>query len=163
MRGALEEHHATASGPDGELDVRVSKSGNDIVVHGTLKAELEAPCARCLEPCHIVINQPISALLVPAAAVRAEPGEYEFGAEEAETLTYEGETLSLDEIVRDELVLETPMIPLCREDCPGISPPPPERASGEGPESAEKPLDPRLAPLLQFKARVTKAPKTNKE
>ena len=148
IRGALEGHEATASGPDGTLDVRVSKSGNDVVVHGTLKAELTAPCARCLDPVRIEVDQPISALLVPKVA-KAEPEEYEFAPEEAETLTYEGETVVLDDMVRDELVLETPMIPLCREDCPGISPPP--GASGD-PEPIVKPIDPRLAPLLRFKA-----------
>ena len=155
IRGALEGNEATASGPDGLLDVRVSKSGNDVIVHGTLKAELTAPCARCLEPVRIVVDQAISALLVPKSAAKAEVEEYEFAPEEAETLTYEGETVVLDDMVRDELVLETPMIPLCREDCPGISPP---RGAPGDPEPAVKPIDPRLAPLLRFKA-----DRTNKE
>jgi uncharacterized protein len=157
VRGALEGHEATApqGAPDGMLDVRVSKSGNDVVVHGHLTAELTAPCARCLDPVKIVVDQPISALLVPKSAARAETPEYEFAAEEAEMLTYEGETVALDDMVRDELVLETPMIPLCREDCPGMSPPP---GRPENPEPAMKPIDPRLAPLLRFKA-----DRTNKE
>ena len=157
IRGALEDHEATAAGPDGKLDLRVSKSGNDVVVHGTLKAELTVPCARCLEDVKLVIDQQVSALMVPKSAIKtARSGsgdEIELTAEEADVVPYEGDTVVLDELVRDELVLETPMIPLCSEDCPGISPPPeatPSEASARTDEES-KPLDPRLAPLLRFK------------
>jgi len=162
VRGALEDHEATASGPDGDLDIRVSKSGNDVVVHGTLKAELTIPCARCLEPVHLPIAQTITVLMVPKSAIKTSRSgaddEKELTAEEADVLPYEGDTIVLDDLVRDELVLETPMIPLCSEDCPGISPPPPAdspkaEASGEvgGKSSDSAPVDPRLAPLLRFK------------
>ena len=160
IRGALEEHEATAAGPDGQLDVRVSKSGNDVVVVGTLKAELSVACARCLEPVTLKIDQHVSALMVPKSAVKTSKSknddeEIELSAEEADVIPYEGETIVLDDFVRDELVLETPMIPLCSEDCPGISPPSDavtsSRAAGSpGENSSTKPLDPRLAPLLRF-------------
>lgn len=152
VRGALEGHEATTAGSDGTLAVRASKSGHDVVVHGTLDAELTIPCARCLEPAKLPIHSDISVLYVPAsrlATARAD-GERELADEEADTLPFEGETVVLDDLVRDELVLEIPMIPLCSEACPGMSPgPDPERAG-------EKPIDPRLAPLLEFAARKPK-------
>jgi uncharacterized protein len=153
MRGVLEGCEATAAGDDGELDVRVSKSGNDVVVHGTLKAHLVAPCARCLEPVRFTIDEAVSALMVPAAQVKApDRDDYEFQSDEADTLPYDGETVVLDDLVKDELVLETPMIPLCREECPGISPGSPAASAGGGSEtSGEKPIDPRLLPLLRLK------------
>jgi hypothetical protein len=40
---------------------------------------------------------------------------------------------------------------LCSEDCPGISPGPHGSAGFD--EPGEKPLDPRLAPLLRLKKR----------
>src|SRR5262249_35697614 len=160
IRGALEDHEATAAGSDGELDVRVSKSGNDVVVHGTLKAELRVPCARCLEPVRLPIAQTVSVLMVPKSAMKpahcddkggggGSGGEYELSAEEADVLPYEGDTIVLDDLVRDELVLETPMIPLCSEDCPGIRPPSEatqSEASAGGAKSSESAtVDPRLA------------------
>jgi uncharacterized protein len=152
VRGALEGHEATTAGTDGELAVRASKSGHDVVVHGTLDAELFTPCARCLEPVHLKVHSDISVLYVPASKLKAAgaDGERELSAEEADTLPFDGETVALDDLVRDELVLEIPMIPLCSEACPGMSPAPdPERAG-------EKPIDPRLAPLLDFAARKPK-------
>lgn len=152
MHEALEGHEADASGTDGELDVRLSKSGNDVVVHGTLKAELVAPCARCLEPVKIPVNQGISALMVPGSHVKSpDANEYEFAQDEAETFPYDGETVVLDDLVRDELVLETPMIPLCREDCPGMSG---AQEGGPSPKAEDKPIDPRLMPLLRLKQKT---------
>lgn len=147
VRGAFEDHEATTSGKDGKLDVRASKSGHDVVVHGTLDAELEIPCARCLELTKLPIHADLSVLYVPASDLKSkdEKGE-DLDDAEADTLPFVGETVVLDDLVRDELVLGVPMIPLCREDCEGMAPAP------QGEESSgEKPIDPRLAPLLAFR------------
>jgi uncharacterized protein len=151
IRAILEGHEATASGKDGLLAVRASKSGHDVVVHGTLDAELRLPCARCTEPFALPIHADVSVLYVPASALRARAGdghvEDEMAADEADTLPYDGETVVLDDLVRDEIVLEVPMIPLCSEACPGMS---------AAPAPEEKGVDPRLAPLLRFKGKAGK-------
>lgn len=151
VRGALEDHEAKASEKTGKLDVRASKSGNDVVVHGTLDADLVVPCARCLEPFAIPLHADLSVLYVPASAMRGNGAdeEYEFTSEEADTLPYDGETVVLDDLVRDELLLELPMIPLCSEACPGMSPAPETDAAA----ATERPVDPRLAPLMRFGAK----------
>jgi uncharacterized protein len=151
MRAALEDHEATARGVDGKLEVRASKSGSDVVVHGTLRASLLVPCARCLEPVTVEIDEPISLLVVPQVAVSSKkpaPEEDQILAGEADTLPYDGETVVLDDFVRDELILQTPNFPLCSEDCPGMSPclPLPDRTS-----APDRPIDPRLLPLLRLK------------
>jgi len=150
VRGALEESDATAAGTDGTLDVRVSKSGNDVVVRGHLVADLAVPCARCLENVALHIDQPLTALMVPASDLRAAKNEEDLTPEELDVVTYSGDTIALDELVRDELLLEIPMIPLCSEDCPGMSPPPAFSGNAVG-VTAEKAIDPRLAPLLRLK------------
>ena len=190
IRGILEDHEATAAGTDGVLDVRASRSGNDVVVHGTLEAQLEVPCARCLAPVPLTIHQTLSLLFVPGRAApalagpkteesagkyeargrskkkkRLEPEEYEMSAADADTLPYDGEIVVLDDVVRDELILETPIFPLCSEDCPGMSaaPGPSGEAehqtsknnstnlSGDGTAGSNADVDPRLLPLLRLK------------
>ena len=59
----------------------------------------------------------------------------------------------LDDLVRDELLLGIPMIPLCSEACPGMSPAPESNAQAT---PQEKPMDPRLAPLLAFRDNASK-------
>ncbi len=149
VRGAFEGHEATTSGSEGALEVRASKSGADVVIHGSLDAELTVPCARCLEPAKLPIHTEISVLFVPASQLKGkEDGEDELTDEEADTFAYDGETVILDELVRDELLLEVPMIPLCSDACPGMSSGSPHEG-GMG----DKPIDPRLAPLLAFAPR----------
>jgi len=155
VRGALEDHEATASDHEGKLVVRASKSGHDVVVHGTLDAGLRVPCARCLEPFTLPIHADLSVLFVPASKLKAEEpgedGEYELSADDADAFPFDGETVVLDDLVRDELVLEIPMIPLCSEACPGMSPAPGSDAGAPEPKA----IDPRLLPLMQFRGKKT--------
>ncbi len=167
VRGLLEDHEATTAGADGVLDVRASRSGNAIVVHGTLKADLTVPCARCLTPVPVPVEEAVSLLFVPgkttplpiSAAKKTretkpskqkrstELEEYEISSEDADTFPYDGEVVILDDIVRDELILETPVFPLCSEDCAGMSPPP------GPPREPALDIDPRLRPLLRVKTK----------
>ena len=159
LRGVLEGTSIETSGRDGELDVRLSKSGVDVVVRGTLAAELIVPCSRCLEPAVIPVREELSVLAVPANShgrsgrAASDTGDDEGEGDEedsseADIIPYDGETLVLDELVRDELLLGIPMIPLCSEGCPGIRP---ERPSKDAPSAADESIDPRLRPLLRLK------------
>jgi uncharacterized protein len=153
LRGVLEGTAVEASEHDGELDLRLSKSGTDVVVRGTLAADLIVPCSRCLAPALVPVREELSLLAVPGAHVEkgkrvddGEEGDVDPG--EADVIAYDGETIVLDELVRDELLLGVPMIPLCSEACPGIRP---ERLSSDAPSAAEENIDPRLRPLLRLR------------
>ncbi|HVK65827.1 MAG TPA: DUF177 domain-containing protein [Polyangium sp.] len=79
--------------------------------------------------------------------------EYEFSSDEAEVDIYDGETVVLDGFIREAILLEMPIFPLCSEACPGIRPASPEAVEG----GAEPPIDPRLAPLGALRAALSKA------
>ena len=149
VRGALEDTDATTTGKDGTLDVRVSKSGRDVVVHGHIDVDLETQCARCLNDVTLHLHHPITALMVPASETRSgnAKGDDDLPSDELDVTPYAGETISLDDLVRDELVLEVPIVPLCSEDCAGISPPP----TKDGDAPGKPAIDPRLLPLLRLK------------
>jgi uncharacterized protein len=156
LRGALEGTDVKADGDNGKLEVRLSKSGRDVVVRGALEASVLVPCARCLEPVRVTIREPISVLAV--ASPVGEPGgelglgedDEEGGAELADLIPYDGENLVLDDLVRDAVLLGIPMIPLCSETCPGISPQP----SAPSTDAARARIDPRLSPLLHLRKRT---------
>jgi uncharacterized protein len=152
IRAQLEDAKVDPAGPDGKLDLRLSRSGTDVVVRGSLRAELRVPCARCLEEARVPVSEDLSVLVVPHAAMRqAEDGagEADSPPDQADMIPYDGDTVVLDDLVRDELLLAIPMIPLCSEGCVGMKPP-----STEPP--AEDAIDPRLRPLLRLKNRTSK-------
>jgi uncharacterized protein len=47
---------------------------------------------------------------------------YEFAGGEAEIDTYDGDEVVLDPYIREAILLEAPIFPLCSEACPGIGP-----------------------------------------
>jgi uncharacterized protein len=151
LRSALEGTDVGASSTDGSVDLRVSKSGADVVIRGTVRAELTVTCARCLEPARVAVREELSALAVlgsPEDATSGGVGEDEDdgSADDADTIAYDGDTVVLDDLVRDELLLAIPMIPLCSESCPGIS-----ADSANSGSADEAGIDPRLRPLLKLK------------
>jgi uncharacterized protein len=146
LKNVFEESDASPLA-DGAIDVRLSRSGSDVVVHGKAEAEVELPCSRCLGPVKVRLAPEISVLMVPAAKIKHDR-EHEMASSEADVLPYDGDNVVLDDLLRDDLVLEIPMIPLCSEDCPGI-------ASAHAKEEG-KPVDPRLAPLLRLKRQKEK-------
>jgi uncharacterized protein len=160
----LEEHLAETDllgAAPGHVSVRLSRSGNDIVVRGRIRAELTTPCARCLNPAPVHVDAELSLLLKPATGEAKKANgpahkevEYEFASEEADQDTYDGETAVLDPFLREAILLEVPNFPLCSEACPGIRPAP-------SAPMAEPALDPRLAPLEALRAKL--APEKKKE
>jgi uncharacterized protein len=162
LRGALEGIEGLEpAGPDGELSVRFSRTGSDVVVKGHVRAQLTAPCARCLEPTQLDVDGELALMLVPSTSPKAAfakglagggpsvSAEYEISENDAELDTYEGETVVLDAFLREAILLEVPTTPLCSEGCQGIAPPPEQGAP------TEPTVDPRLAPLLKFMKKGT--------
>jgi uncharacterized protein len=77
------------------------------------------------------------------------PGEeHEFTSDEADQDTYEGEEVDLDRFVREAILLESPIFPLCSDACRGIGPPPSSPLSNGGSKAGA--IDPRLLPLVEL-------------
>jgi len=157
LASALAEQDGKVEAPSpemkdaGRLAVRLSKSGHDVVVQGQVRAKLRVPCARCLQPTDVPIDAEVTALMVPTSALRMPAGEHELTADEADVVPYDGETVALDDLVRDEILLAIPMIPLCSEDCPGMRP-----LSSDSGGSPEPAIDPRLEPLRRLQSKLSK-------
>jgi uncharacterized protein len=160
----LKDAELTGTSP-GHFQGRLSRSGEQIVVRGRVRADLSTPCARCLKPAAIHVDTELSLLLHPApdkpAPAHASGGkrangsvkaghkevEYEFSASEADLDTYDGETVVLDSFLREAILLEIPNFPLCSDACPGIRP------AAEEPAPAPA-VDPRLAPLGALREKI---------
>ena len=157
LRGALEGCEPQPAGSTGQMDVHLTKTGNEVLVQGQIDTALVIPCARCLEPVEFRPHIELSLLLHPAAGALVPPrrvaqmagdDETEFGDEDADNDTYAGDEVVLDRFVREAILLESPTFPLCSEACEGIRP-----ASDSVPGSEGAGTDPRLLPLLELAKR----------
>ena len=68
LRGALEGCEPQPAGSTGQIDVHLTKTGNDVLVQGQVDAALVVPCARCLEPVEYHPHVELSLLLHPATS-----------------------------------------------------------------------------------------------
>lgn len=139
---------ADPTAPEGRVEVHAHKQGADVVLHGRVAAGLVAECARCLEDAHLAVDTEISSLLTArGATLRPEADEVELTPEELDREFFSGDRIVLDDLVREHLLLEVPIQPLCSEECPGI----PVPAAVAGPADLRQVgqgVDPRFAPLL---------------
>lgn len=143
------------AGPvDGRLTVHAQRNGADVLVQGQIEVQLCATCARCLADVPLEMDTPLAALFSPGHTRADEGEEIDVRLDEVNRDYYEGREIVLDSMVREYLLLEVPMKPLCSERCEGISMPahlrPPNEVFGD---SA---LDARLAPLLKLKEALSK-------
>jgi uncharacterized protein len=94
----------------------------EVVMRGTIKGALGAPCSRCAEPARVEMNAPVDMTFVPEEKFMdgAEGGEREMTADEADVATYREEEIDLEDTLRQQLLLALPYAPLCKEDCKGL-------------------------------------------
>lgn len=150
---------------DGAIDVTLTPSGGDnFLLQGHVRATIDATCGRCLGPAAVPIDAETTLLLVPKTiaatktpkgrATKDSEGEFEFDPDEADVSAYDGETIVLDDLVREAILLELPISPLCREDCAGMRTDPALEAN-EAKLAAAR-VDPRLAKLAGLRDKVRK-------
>lgn len=97
--------------PDGAvvLDARLDVLSDGIVVNGTVRATWTGECRRCL----VAIGGPMD---VPVHEL------YQVRVTDPEAFPLEHDQLDLRPMVREALLLDTPIAPLCRPECQGICP-----------------------------------------
>ena len=140
------------SQPEGTVSVWAEKSGEDVVVRGRLQTHLVTECSRCLGDAHLTVDTELTALFTARAeTIRPVVDEEDLTPEELDTEFFSGDTVVLDSLVRENVLLEVPMQPLCSESCEGLEVPAAVRGPAdltEAPIHEGKKVDPRLAPLM---------------
>ena len=154
--GAMRELQTTTEAPDGigsdvigvptgspiRLDLRLESVVEGVLVTGTAEVEVAGQCGRCLEPIEQQLEIDIQELyLYPDA----EP-------DDTEASRMEGELLDLEPLVRDEVVLELPFMPLCRPDCAGLCPDCGANLNADPEHTHEAAVDPRWGELAGWRA-----------
>lgn len=110
-------------------------------------------CSRCLNDAALHVHAAITALLSQGKGHDL-PQEIELEEQDLDRARFVGHEVVLDELVREHLLLECPMQPLCAPDCPGIEVPTHLRPRPEDFGGAGE-IDPRLLPLKQLRAKLS--------
>jgi len=128
----------------------LKKQGEKIFVHGKVSTRLVLVCARCLERFSIPVAQDFCAEYLPEIYEEFEK-ERSLRGEDLDVSYYAGTCIDLTPALRDHLLLEVPIAPLCRSDCLGLCPVCGENLTAGSVHVHEEQGDPRLSPLSRLK------------
>lgn len=93
-----------------DLDVRLESVVEGVLVTGSAIVRLRGECVRCLVEISSEMEVDVQELYVHPDS----------GATEDEASRLEGDLVDLEPVLRDDVVLDLPFQPLCREDCAGL-------------------------------------------
>ena len=127
-----------------QVDVMLESVREGLLVTGRASTVGEAVCSRCLDPVEVDLATDLQELY----AWSADEAEIDELGERGPHL--DGEVLDLRPAVRDDLILEMPLAPLCSTGCPGLCPQCGVKLADE-PGHEHEIVDPRWAALAAIK------------
>lgn len=149
LNEALADSEGFALVSSSPLSASFKKVSGRVFVRGGFSAELTCPCKRCTTPVPVPIDVEFSLRMVPelqaprsdepadraadlAAGVKARrkyskkeddgqsPVAASFELDEIDAEPFNGKTIDLDPVVREQVLLALPVSVLCRDDCKGL-------------------------------------------
>ncbi|MFN8169976.1 MAG: YceD family protein [Candidatus Nanopelagicales bacterium] len=136
-------------GSEIELDLRLESVIEGVLVSGTASVQLTGECSRCLDPISDELEIDLQELYAyeetdeRGRVVRTPQPDAD---EDDEQRRMVGDLLDLEPVLRDAVVLDLPLAPVCRDDCPGLCPQCGFRLEDD-PEHHHDVIDPRWAAL----------------
>ncbi len=104
-----------------QAEAKIRKVGQSILIEGSVDTILQLRCARCLKEFASPLASTFDLTLYPQKEADPEE-EVELGEDDMESSFFEGGEIHLSEIACEQIFLEIPYQPLCREDCKGLCP-----------------------------------------
>ena len=96
------------------LRLRLESVMEGVLVTGDAEVPVAGTCARCLEPFEDTLALDIQELYAYAGSTT------DATSEEDEVRRIDGDFLDLEPLLRDTVVLNLPLAPVCTEDCAGL-------------------------------------------
>jgi uncharacterized protein len=141
----LDEEHARLTEPPA-VEGRVSRSGREVRLRGRINAKAEVDCDRCLKTIAIPVEADFDVTYVTEEDYTSSAAA-ELQEEDLSVSIFDGETIDVDELVREQLLLALPARALCGEDCKGFCPTCGTNRNTNSCNCETKEIDPRWAGL----------------
>ena len=125
----------------------------DIRLRGRFAGDFQVPCARCVEPVKIPLAADFDLIFRPVTADTEAP-ERSITAPETEIGYYQEDSLSLEDVLREQVLLALPVRTLCKPDCKGLCPRCGENRNSKACTCEEGPSDPRWEALAGLRGRI---------
>lgn len=105
-------------GVEGELE----RAQGNWILRGKLNTVAYVSCCRCLEEARLPIGADFRYILLSAPREQEEQDQEELSQDDVDVVFCEDDLFDLDPIVYEQVMLQVPMKPLCRDECCGLCP-----------------------------------------
>jgi uncharacterized protein len=132
-----------------EVGGTVRRTGDGVFVSGHVETRAQVECDRCLKPLELPVSADFALEYITGADYESSSAAA-LTEEEMSISVFDGQSIDVDEVVKEQILLAVPARTLCREDCKGICPEcGMDRNAGEC-NCAPNEVDPRWAALKNF-------------
>ncbi len=101
------------------LSITVAREYDHIRASGKVETVVKVACARCLTEYNADIDSSFTIFYTKAAGMTLDE-EVELAEEDLISKSYEGDEIDFAPEVAEQVIMEIPLKPLCREDCRGL-------------------------------------------
>jgi len=135
--------------------LRVEKKGVEVLIKGIVTGEVELQCSRCLKEYKLPIKTLLEVSYHPVEELNKEE-LVELKRDEMDVDFYREGIIDTEDIIRDQILLNIPMKPLCSENCKGLCPVCGTDLNEFDCGCIVKEIDPRMAVLQSLLRRMRK-------
>ena len=145
----LDEETARLNKPV-KITGKLKKGIAQVDVSGEIKGEIELDCTRCIQAQKTILDIPFNVEYVSTEYYTSNK-EAELGERDLEVAVYEDDKINLNELVREQILLNLPIRFYCKEDCKGLCLKCGANKNLTDCSCEEKEIDPRWSALKNFR------------
>lgn len=119
------------------LALRLEGLHEGVLATGEVSVTATAECVRCLDPVSFDLGVDFQEL-------------FAYSSSDSDSYTVVDDSLNLEDIIRDAVVLELPFQPVCTEDCYGLDPATGEKRTEPPGDTVAEEIDPRWQELSKL-------------
>lgn len=95
----------------------LSRQGDDAFLRGTLSGAFDCSCSRCLEAAKVQVRIPVQ-----VSFVARDEDDDEDDEDDVDVAHFDGDEINIGPELREQLLLNMTVNPVCREACAGLCP-----------------------------------------
>jgi len=104
------------------IQIEIFKTGENIfIIKGLINTSLRMSCIRCLDDFDFSLGTEFQYNLCPSSKRELLP-EMEINKRDLDLFYYQEDSIDILPLIREQVILNIPSYPLCRESCKGICP-----------------------------------------
>ena len=117
---SLGDERASLCGPV-SISGKIRQAGTEVFVTGQVEACIQVDCDRCLKPIQLPVKSDFSLEYITGSEYES-TRTAELTDELMSVSVFDGQSIDVDEIVKEQVLLLVPTRTLCRKDCKGFCP-----------------------------------------